>query len=445
MTATEVNFDALVGPTHNFAGLALGNLASQSHKGACAYPKQAALQSLEKMKLLMDLGLRQAVLPPHERPHLATLRRIGFTGPDNQLPEKAYKEDPNLLLAVSSASPMWAANIASVTAAIDTQDEHVHLTPANLSANFHRSIEAEATTRILKAIFADPLYFTVHDPLPSGALFSDEGAANHTRFCRAYGEPGVHLFVYGTGINQRETKFPARQTLAASQAIARLHKVLPNRLLFAKQSAEAIDAGVFHNDVIAVSNQNLFFCHENAFTNQIEVLNNLRNAFANECEGTLQVIEVKEEEVSLRQAVSTYLFNSQIITLPDEAMAIISPTECQEQIVVSRYLDHLIANSDNPIREVHYVNLKESMKNGGGPACTRFRLPLSDLQISAIKANVFLTDTLYTRLKRWIETHFREEIRSNDLHDPKLVDETQRALDELTTILSLGKVYDFQR
>src|SRR5207248_5247403 len=113
-TAFEINFDGLVGPTHNYAGLSYGNVASMKNKASISSPKQAALQGLEKMRLLEGLGVKQAVLPPHERPQLATLRALGFRGSDGDVLRGAQREDAALLAAVCSSSNMWAANAATV-------------------------------------------------------------------------------------------------------------------------------------------------------------------------------------------------------------------------------------------------------------------------------------------------------------------------------------------
>ena len=139
--AVEANFDGLVGPTHNYAGLSWGNVASKSNVNAVSNPKEAALQGLAKMKKLADRGYVQAVLPPHERPHIPTLRALGFAGSDRQVLEQAAQADPAILAAVSSASAMWTANAATVSPSADTADHRVHFTPANLSAKFHRSID----------------------------------------------------------------------------------------------------------------------------------------------------------------------------------------------------------------------------------------------------------------------------------------------------------------
>src|SRR5205823_13218009 len=124
----EINFDGIPGPTHNYAGLARGNLAAEKHARMVANPRAAALQGLAKMRALSARGIPQAVLPPHERPCVAALRALGFAGTDNSILTRAAREAPQLLTACSSAAPMWAANAATVSASADTADRRVHFT-----------------------------------------------------------------------------------------------------------------------------------------------------------------------------------------------------------------------------------------------------------------------------------------------------------------------------
>ena len=261
-TAFEVNFDGIVGPTHNYGGLAYGNIASIKHRYSISNPRAAVLQGLAKMKFLANLGLKQAVLPPHERPALHIARDLGFCGSDGQILEKLAKEAPFLLASLYSSSGMWTANAGTVSPRADTSDGRTHITAANLVSQFHRSLESDFTSRILKTIFSDEQAFTHHNPLPGGSQFSDEGAANHTRLCASYGDSGIEIFTYGREeFNQSHSspsRFPARQTLEASRAITRLHGLDHRRTIFARQNPEAIDAGVFHNDVISVGNKNVF-------------------------------------------------------------------------------------------------------------------------------------------------------------------------------------------
>src|SRR4249920_4113644 len=172
----EINFDGIPGPSHNYSGLAEGNLASEKHAHRVANPQAAALQGLAKMRALAARGYAQAVLPPHERPAVDALRALGFVGTDAAIIATAARDAPRLLAACSSAAAMWVANAATVSPSADTGDGRVHLTPANLVSYFHRSLEAATTTRVLRAIFADAKHFTVHDPLPAAPQLSDEGA-----------------------------------------------------------------------------------------------------------------------------------------------------------------------------------------------------------------------------------------------------------------------------
>lgn len=443
MHAVEANFDGLVGPTHNYAGLSWGNIASKANVNAASNPKEAALQGLAKMKRLADRGYVQGVLPPHERPHIPSLRRLGFEGNDRQVLEQAASTAPAILAAVSSASAMWTANAATVSASADTADHRVHFTPANLCAKFHRSIEHPVTARALKAIFTDESCFAHHPALPSVAHFGDEGAANHTRLSRGHGEPGVELFVYGKSAFNAEApapaRYPARQTLEASQAVARLHGLTDRHAVFAQQNPAAIDAGVFHNDVIAVGNGNVLFYHEQAFMEEERVLADIQKRLPG---AKLEAVRVTSEEVPLQDAVASYLFNSQLLNTPD-GMLLAVPGECREIESVSRYLDNLL-RQDSPITSVEVFDVKQSMRNGGGPACLRLRVPLTDEELKAMNRGVILTDALYERLVTWVEAHYRDELTQEDLADPMLLDDNRKALDELTGILGLGSIYDFQ-
>src|SRR5258706_2142253 len=343
-SAREANFDGLVGPTHNYSGLAAGNLASKSNANQVSNPRAAALQGLDKMKSLADFGFAQGVLPPHERPFVPALRRLGFAGTDAEVIARAAAQAPRLLSAASSAAAMWVANAATVSPAADTADHRVHFTPANLASSFHRALEAPTTARALQRIFADPNHFTHHEPLPAAPQLGDEGAANHTRLCGDYGAPGIELFVYGRDLNDASARspvrYPARQTRAASESIARLHDLRPERCVFAQQNPDAIDAGVFHNDVIAIGNRNVLFLHEQAFVDNDATLAALRRALA---PVELVPIIVPASRVPLADAVSTYLFNSQLLSRADGTMLLVAPSECRENPTVSGCLDELIA------------------------------------------------------------------------------------------------------
>ena len=440
---SEFNFDGIPGPTHNYSGLATGNLASEHNAGLVANPRDAALQGLAKMRALSARGFPQAVLPPHERPFLPALRALGFAGSDAAIVERVARDAPQLLAACSSAAAMWVANAATVSPSADTADSRVHFTPANLVAHVHRSLEAPTTTAVLRAIFADAARFAVHEPLPAAPQIGDEGAANHTRFATGPGTPGVEFFVYGRhgfGGGIVPAKYTARQTEEACAAIARRHGLAPPRTVFAQQNPVAIDAGVFHNDVIGVGQGSVLFCHELAYVDQSAVL----AALAAPIGPAFTPVVVAERDVSLADAVATYLFNSQLLARPDGRMLLVAPAECRESARVDAYLQSLVA-SGGPIAEVLTFDLKQSMKNGGGPACLRLRVTLTEAERAAVRANVFLDDSLAASLEQWIREHYRDRLAPSDLADPLLLEESRRALDRLSQLLQLGSVYPFQR
>jgi len=447
MKSYEVNFDGLVGPTHNYGGLSYGNVASQSNSQQASNPREAARQGLAKMKALADLGFKQGVLAPQERPDVAALRRLGFSGSDAEVIQRAAKEAMPLLVASCSASSMWVANAATVSPSADTADGRVHFTAANLNCKYHRSIEHPTTSRVLAAMFNNEKHFAHHPALPAVAQFGDEGAANHTRFCRTYGEAGVEFFVYGrSAFDSRYAapqKYPARQTLEASQAVARLHGLSDDGVVYAQQNPAVIDQGVFHNDVISVGNGEVLFYHEDAFLETDAVLGQLQAKLASKG-GNFQAIRVPRAAVAVEDAVRSYLFNSQLLSRDDGSMLLVVPEECRNNERVWAYLQQLTSQG-GAVKEVKVFDLKQSMQNGGGPACLRLRVALKESELAAVNPGVIMTAPLYDTLLQWVDKHYRDRLGEADLADPQLLVECRTALDELTQILKLGSVYPFQR
>jgi len=428
----EFNFDGLVGPTHHYAGLSYGNLASSTHRGEVGNPRQAALEGLEKARFVASLGVGQAVLPPQLRPNLRALRALGFRGSSREILPRVLRDAPELLALVSSSSAMWTANAATVAPSADTVDERLHFVPANLSSMFHRSLEADATTATLRALFADPAHFVVHDPLPNNALFADEGAANHTRLFTDAGS--LHVFGWGRAAapGRAPERYPARQTLEASQACARLQQLPAERVLFAQQAPEGIDGGAFHSDVLAVGNRQMLLLHELAFMEPSSVLAALRARLGEE----LEVFVASESELPLSEAVRSYPFNSQLVSVQSGGMVMIAPEETRNEPRAHAFLERVLA-STRTLRAVHYVNVNGSMRNGGGPACLRLRVALEDHEVTALAGHALLDDQLYEDLRAWITRHYRDRVSPADLGDPDFFDENRRALAELSARLGL--------
>lgn len=438
----EVNFDGLIGPTHNYSGLSQGNLASQSNALQVANPRDAALQGLDKMTALLDRGFVQGFFPPQQRPRLDLLRKLGFSGSDKKILNGVARTQPSLLSLVYSASSMWAANAATVTASKDTLDGRVHFTPANLLTTPHRAIEHEETTHCLRTLFADETHFCVHPTLPSIAVFGDEGAANHNRLCLTHGGEGLYVYVYGRESGApANLQFPARQTRLASEAVARQHGLADNAV-FLPQSTTAINAGAFHNDVVAVANESVLFYHQDAFACGLEQLHET----AARQDLTLCDIQVANADVSLNDAVQSYLFNSQLLTRPNSTeMLLIAPQECELNPRVHSYLKTLVQDTSNPIADVRFLNLKQSMRNGGGPACLRLRVVMNSAERAACHPAFLLDQAKIEQLRQWVTTYYRDRLCPDDLADPQLLDESYTALEALTAMLGLGSYYHFQR
>ncbi len=415
MALTEINFDGIVGPTHNYAGLSLGNLASTRNAGQVSKPRAAALQGIDKMRANLRLGLAQGVLPPHRRPDRDWLAALGTT---------IEEAEPRLAANAMSASAMWAANAATVSPAPDTADGKCHLTVANLATMPHRSHEWPETLARLRLAFAGPA-FAVHPPVPGA--FGDEGAANHMRLASGYGAPGVELFVYGLG----GSAFPARQNREACKAIARLHRLDPGRTIFVEQSAEAIAAGAFHNDVVAVANGRILFAHEKAFADRERVIEECGRLFPE-----LQLVEVSESDVPIGDAVSSYLFNAQLVSPPRGETTLIVPGECRDTPSVWSWLERHVAGN-GPIRRIEVVDVRQSMANGGGPACLRLRVVADP---ATVDPRFIVDEAKLDRLSSVIEARWPSEIHSDSIQDPALIASAEAAREALLDALGLSEL-----
>lgn len=436
----EHQFDGLVGPTHHHAGLSPGNLASEQHAGEVSNPRAAALEGLAKMRRVRELGVAQAVLPPQPRPNLSLLRRLGFAGSDADVLARALREAPELLHAAGSASSMWAANAATVVPARDAADATTHFVPANLVSLLHRSQEADATERVLRAVFADGARFTVHRPLPASDTLADEGAANHTRLCSEQG--AVHLFGWGRGAAAPAptSKFRPRQTEQASRAVARACRLGEAATLFWQQAPRGIDAGAFHSDVLAVGNTNLLLLHEHAFVEPERLLSELRRRLG----PSFAAVVATERELPLDDAIAAYPFNSQLLSLPGGEMRLVAPLESRENPRARAFLERVVAES-GAVAGVDYLDLNGSMRNGGGPACLRLRVPLTEREVEGLSGRVLFDRRLEQKLESIVASRYRDRLELPDVADPALLVEARTALDEVTQAMGLGSVYDFQR
>ncbi|MGC1269300.1 MAG: N-succinylarginine dihydrolase [Croceibacterium sp.] len=415
MTAQEINFDGIIGPSHNYAGLSTGNLAATAHAGQVSHTRAAALQGLAKMRGNLALGLAQGFFLPLPRPNHGWLVELAADA----------TMDAGLLAGAWSASAMWTANAATVSPAADTADGRCHLSAANLVTMPHRAQEGPDTLKQLRIAFADERHFAVHGPVPS--CFGDEGAANHMRLCAGHGAAGVELFVYG----KPGGPFPARQHEQAGRLIARRHGLAPDRTVFLEQSPEAIAAGAFHNDVVAVANERVLFCHEQAFADPAAAYAAIRDAMPE-----AEIVVVPTSAVSLEQAIKSYLFNAQLVTLPGGEMALVVPLEAWEHPAVRHWLDGMLAGN-GPIRRVIPVDVRESMANGGGPACLRLRVVADP---ATVDPRFLLDEAKAIAIEQVIAAQWPERIDPADIGNPALAGQVEQARLALVEVLGLSEL-----
>ncbi|WP_310474063.1 N-succinylarginine dihydrolase, partial [Sandarakinorhabdus sp.] len=199
--------------------------------------------------------------------------------------------------------------------------------------------------------------------------------------------------------------------------------------LFVAQSQTAIDAGAFHNDVVAVANGNVLFAHEHAFADaaglKADVARRMPDAIT---------IEVPDSAVSLEDSIKSYLFNSQLLTLPDGSMALVLPKEAEETPSVKAYLAALV-EGNGPIRAAHFVDVRESMQNGGGPACLRLRVAADP---ATVDPRFLLDEAKAARLERLVEHWWPETIGPADMANPDLWRQVKAARAALLAELELS-------
>jgi succinylarginine dihydrolase len=145
------------------------------------------------------------------------------------------------------------------------------------------------------------------------------------------------------------------------------------------------------------------------------------------------IIEVPEREVPLADAVSSYLFNAQLVTLPSGDMALILPTEAQDNKRVWGWLQKVVAGN-GPIRRLVPVDVRQSMANGGGPACLRLRVVCDPVTVDPR----FLVNEAKLDMLANIVTHYwPEAIHPDELADRDLWQTIETARTALLTALDL--------
>ena len=195
---------------------------------------------------------------------------------------------------------------------------------------------------------------------------------------------------------------------------------------------EFIAAGAFHNDVVAVANERVLFTHEQAFEHPDQTYADIKRMMPE-----AEIIIVPANRVSLADAIQSYLFNAQLVTLSDGGMALILPSEAQDNARVWGWLTEMV-EGNGPIRKLVPVDVRQSMANGGGPACLRLRVVADPATVD----QRFIADAHKLDIIAEVVTvHWPETIVPDQLGDPDLLDKVRLArlaLLEATDLLALA-------
>jgi succinylarginine dihydrolase len=192
---------------------------------------------------------------------------------------------------------------------------------------------------------------------------------------------------------------------------------------------------------VSLANEEVFIFHQEAFADRVElerVLHHLKEHVKG-----FHPIEILSEDISLDDLVSSYLLNSQLITVDNNEMMMLLPEEVQNHPNCMRWLDEI--QSSSPIKYLEFVDIRQSMMNGGGPACLRFKAVVNNDEFDRLNERFLLSPTKLMDLRTLVSKHYRDKLHPEDLLDIKFMQESYTFLDELTQLLDLGNIYNFQR
>ena len=405
MTPHYCCIDTIIGPTYHYGGLALGNTHSLDHKHVVANPKKAALQGLSKMKLLRDHGISQYVLPAYVRDYKGLVQ--GYYNNQGDFEDnlkRLYDENLDIFSSFFSASSAWLANAWTMTPSIDSSDGRYHVSPASLNACFHRQLDVKQTIAILTNRLCSKTYITCHHPSP----FFDEGAANMIRL--SAGGKGLYLFVSGSSDTKR---FKSRHDKRSWQRLVSQHQLDPDYVIYLTQHPDAIDAGVFHNDVISFGVDDLLVVHENAFVDQPNYCDTILERYFS-CFGTdLTLIQIPDSILPLKDAVNSYFFNSQLVRKDDNRYLLLVPSRCKG-LPVMDYFVSIVAKKWESQLEIMVCDVEESIKNGGGPACLRNSMDVYDDPKLIFDDRYLFTLEKYDDFVRLVNQYYPSSLELND-------------------------------
>jgi len=147
-------------------------------------------------------------------------------------------------------------------------------------------------------------------------------------------------------------------------------------------------------------------------------------------------VEVPASDVPLADAIRSYLFNAQLVTPPDGQPTLIVPSEARETPTVWRWLEQHVAGN-GPIRRVEVVDVRQSMANGGGPACLRLRVVADP---ATVDPRFLVDERKLDLIGGVIARTWPEQIHHEELQQPALIADIERARAALLDALELTEL-----
>ena len=172
--------------------------------------------------------------------------------------------------------------------------------------------------------------------------------------------------------------------------------------------------------------------HERAWENQAATLHRIRARVPD-----LRVFQVSSRDLSLEQAVTSYLFNSQLLETSD-GWLLNAPIECADgaaRMVVDRL------ERDGFVDRVRFNDLRQSMDGGGGPACLRLRLPLTEDEFRLLPETLMMTEERVEKLRSWVKKWYPSILRIEDLADAGFARRARKCSQALVEVLGCDRRY----
>jgi len=117
-------------------------------------------------------------------------------------------------------------------------------------------------------------------------------------------------------------------------------------------------------------------------------------------------------------------------------MTLVVPSECQDNQPVWNWLQQMLAGN-GPIRHVKVVDVRQSMANGGGPACLRLRVVADP---ATVDPRFMLDDAKAEAMEKVVAEFWPEQINPADIGSESLAATIRTARAQMLDLLGLTEL-----